>query len=109
MCVRVAEVDEVRELEDRRLCLLSDSRAVPQREEDDGHWHREERKRPGLRLRGDRPERAEQKERGLVWEQPPMQPPPSRERVAPDLERDDEVDERGVHGVLGDRREEDGP
>jgi hypothetical protein len=38
-----------------------------------------------------------------------VQRPPTREGIAPHLERDNDVDERAVHEVFRDRRESDRP
>ena len=107
--VRITQVDEVGELEDRALRLLAHARAVANREQHDRHGHAEEHERPRLRLRGDRSERAENEQSRLVRQQAAMQRPPASERVPAHLKGHDHVDERAVDEVLRDRGEPDGP
>src|SRR5207247_1059455 len=107
--VGIAEVDEIGQLQDRALGLFSHVRAVANREQDYRHGHTEKDERPRLRLRRDRGERAEYEQRHLVRHQPAVKGPPTADGIAPDLERDDEVDESAVHEILRDCRDPDRP
>ena len=109
VCIRIAQVDEIGELEDRGLRLFPHASAVANGEQDDRHRYSEQNEGPRLGLCRDRGERAENEKGRFVWQEASVQAPPSAEGISPDLKRDDDIDERAVHEVLRDRRQPDRP
>ena len=97
----IAEIDEVRQLEDRRARLLANPRAVAQRDEHRDHRDREQHERERLPLRGHRGDGTEEVEAGHLRQVAPVQRPPRREGAPLHLQCDGDVDERGLGEVTG--------